>query len=173
MRCKPGPGAPWIAAALILASAPVAAQPVKVGFVDTERIVRHSPAARDYQQRLEREFAPRDQQLQQRAQRLAQLRRDYERGAAAMNEGERRAKAREIDTLDRDLNRANSTFQEDLSVRRNEMMAELSRRTDRAVQQVMQDERYDMVLQFVLYWHPRVDITERVLRLLDAGHAGK
>lgn len=170
---------PLVALALIAAlgwlpvAGPARAQGARVAFVDTERIVRDSAVAKAYQQQLEKEFAARDQELQKKAQRLVSLRREFERLAATLGEADRRARAREIDALDRDVSRSNTTFQEDLSARRNELMTELSRRTDTAVNRVMQDEKYDVVLQFVLYWSPRIDITDKVLRLLASEHGDK
>ena len=61
-------------AALVLAVfAQTAAAEVRVGFVNSDRVMKEAPPAKKAQQKLEKEFEKRDQELQRVAKQLAQM----------------------------------------------------------------------------------------------------
>jgi outer membrane protein len=41
-------------------------------------------------------------------------------------------------------------------------------RANRAIKQIFDNEKYDLILQEVVFAGPRVDITEKVIRVLNA-----
>jgi outer membrane protein len=71
------------------------------------------------------------------------------------------------------LQRRQREFQEDLNGRRNEELHQLLERATRAVKQVAEAEKYDMVLQEVVYVSAKHDITDKVLKILNTNSAAK
>lgn len=158
--------------ALVLSLAPAAvAANVKVGFVSTERILRDSSPAKAAQKKLETEFAKREKEVQDLGTKLRGLSEKLERDAPVMAEAERGKRQREIADMERDLQRRQREFREDLNQRRNEELAAVVERANRAIRQIAEAEKYDIIFQEAVYASPGIDITEKVIRVLN-GPAG-
>lgn len=158
-----------LAATGLVWTAPAAAQELKIGYVNSERILRDSAPARAATQKLETEFAKRDRELQELGTRLkAQVER-FEKDAPVLAEADRTRRQRELTELDRDLQRRQREFREDLNQRRNEELQGLLERAQRLVRQIAEQEKFDLIVQDAVYFSPRVDITDKVLRGLNNG----
>lgn len=156
-----------VGVAMLLANAPTMAQEaIRIGFVSTERILRDAAPAKAAQVKLEAEFAKRDRELQDMAARLKALGERLDRDAAVMAESERARRQREFSDLEKDFQRRQREFREDLNQRRNEELAQVVERANRVIRQLAEKEKFDFVLQEAVYASPRVDITERVLQAL-------
>jgi outer membrane protein len=162
--------AAFVASSMLLtAAAPAGAQEFKIGYVNSERLVRDSAPARAATQKLEAEFAKRDRELQEMAQRLKTQAERFEKEAPVMAEADRVKRQRELSETDRELQRRQREFREDLNQRRNEELHVLLERAQRLVRQIAEQEKFDLILQDAVYFSPRVDITEKVLRALNNG----
>lgn len=160
--------AAWLG--LGMACAPAAAQEgAKIGFVNTERLLRDAAPAKALQQRLESEFARRDRDLQDMATRFKTLSEQFERDAAGqtLTDADRTRRQRELADLDRDYQRRQREFREDLNQRRNEEYAQLIDKANRVIRTISEREKYDIILQEAVVASPRIDITEKVLRELN------
>jgi outer membrane protein len=146
----------------------IAQEVSRLGFVNTERILRESNAAKAAQSKLEQEFAKRDKELQETATRLRQMGERLERDATVMSESDRLKRQREVAEMDKDFQRRQREFREDLNQRRNEELALVIERANRVIKQLAEQEKYDLILQDAVYASPRIDITEKVLRALNA-----
>lgn len=138
----------------------------KIGFVDSDRLMREAAPAQRAQQRLEREFERRDQELERMARELSTLQEDLERNALTMSDADRRTKERTFNDLSRDFQRKQREFREDLNQRRNEELAAVLDQANAAIKQVAESEQYDVILQEAVFASPRVDITDKVIRML-------
>ena len=145
----------------------LSAQELKIGVVNTERILRDSLPARAAQQKLEADFSKRQKEIEDVAARLKSQSERLEKESAVMQEAERTRRQRELAEQDRDLQRRQREFREDLSQRRSEEYAGLIERANRVVKQVAEAEKYDLILQDAVYISPRVDITEKIIRALN------
>jgi len=156
-----------IAAALLGASQAAIAES-KIGFVNSDRLMREAAPAVRAQQRLEKEFEKRDQELQRLARDLQSMQEDLERNAPTMSENDRRNKERTFNELNRDFQRKQREFREDLNQRRNEELASVLDQANRTVKQIAESEKYDIILQEAVYASPRIDITDKVIKALSA-----
>lgn len=158
-----------LAAALGTASvaAPLAAQELKIGYVSSERILRDSAPAKAASQKLEAEFSKRDRELQDLGAKLKAAAERFEKDAPVLSESDRARRQRELTEMDRDLQRRQREFREDLNQRRNEELQGLLERAQRIVRQIAEQEKFDLVVQDAVYFSPRVDITDKVLRALN------
>ena len=154
------------AAVLALPAAPAIGEG-KMGFVNTERIMRDSVPAQRAQKKIEGEFVKRDQELTRLAEQLKRMQEDLEKNAVTMAEGQRRAKERELTDLDRDFQRKRREFQEDLNQRRNEELAQVLEQANRAIRQIAEQEKYDIIFQDAVYANPRIDLTDKVIKALE------
>ncbi|MBD5804046.1 OmpH family outer membrane protein [Aromatoleum toluclasticum] len=155
-----------LAAAVLSIAAPTAFAESKIGFVNSDRVMREAAPAVRAQQRLEKEFEKRDQELQRLGKELQTTQEDLERNGVTMAEADRRTKERTFNDLNRDFQRKQREFREDLNQRRNEELASVLDRANRAVKQIAEAEKFDVILQEAVYASPRIDVTDKVIKAL-------
>jgi outer membrane protein len=153
-------------AVLALPAAPAVAEG-KIGFVNTERIMRESSPAQRAQKKIEGEFQKRDQELSKLAEQLKRMQEEVEKNSVTMSEAQRRVKERELGEADRDFQRKRREFQEDLNQRRNEELAQVLEQANRAIRAIAEQEKFDIIFQDAVYANPRIDLTERVIKALE------
>jgi outer membrane protein len=158
----------WIVGAAVMLCSIAASQAadIKIGFVDVERIRRESAPAERASKQLEKEFAPRAQELQRREAEIKSTQSGLERDAMTMSESDRRAREQELARLSIDFQRLQREYREDLNLRRNQELASLFERADRVIKKIANAEKYDLILQEAVYRSPRIDITDKVLKAL-------
>ena len=156
------------AAALCLAAMPgPAAAQSKIGFVNTERILRDAIPAQRAQKKIEAEFAKRDQEMQKIAEQLKRMQDELDKEGVTMSEAQRRNREREFGDLNRDFQRKQREFREDLNQRRNEELAQVIEQANRVIRQLAEQEKYDIIFQDAVFANPRIDITDRVIKALE------
>ena len=157
---------------VMLSAAAVAhAQDFKMGFVNTERIFREADAAKQAQAKLEQEFSKREKELVDTGNTIKAASDKLEREAPTLSESQRANRQKQLVEQDREFQRKRREFQEDLNSRKNEEQQLIIERANRAVKQVAESEKYDVIFQDAVYVNPKHDITEKVLKSLNA--AGK
>ena len=155
----------FVAAVMFTALSAVAAD-IKIGFVNTDRVFREAAPALRAQKKLEKEFAPREQELQRLAKHARELQALLERENITLGDAERRAKERELANVNREFQRKQREVREDFNVRRNEEMTAVQERANRAIVAIAESEKFDLILQDVVFASRSIDITERVLKSL-------
>jgi outer membrane protein len=161
---------PWwlvLLGALALAGQ-VRAEDFRVGFVNTDRIFREANSAKAAQAKLEQEFARREKELTDLGTALKTASDRFEREAPALSEAQRGQRQKGLIDQDREFQRKRREFQEDLNARKNEELQQVLDRANRVVKQVAEQEKYDLILQEAVYINPRHDITDKVIRALNA-----
>jgi outer membrane protein len=153
----------------VLGTAPAVAQELRIGYVNSERILRESTPAKAAGQKLDQEFAKRDRELQDMAAKLKSQAERFEKDGPVLSEADRSRRQRELIDMDRDLQRRQRELREDLNQRRNEEWQALLEKTQKVVRQIAEQEKFDLILQDAVYFSPRVDITDKVLRQLNNG----
>ena len=155
-------------AILTLYTAIAQAQDFRVGFVNTDRIFREANMAKSAQSKLEAEFAKRERDLVTQGDSLRVASEKFEKDAPTLTETQRTVRQRTLVDQDRDFQRKRREFQEDLNNRKNEELQAVLERANRIVKQVAEAEKYDVILQEAVYFNPKHDITDRVIKALDA-----
>jgi outer membrane protein len=145
----------------------------RVGYVNLERILRDSAPATRAQKKIELEFAKRDQELGKMADQLKRLQETLEKNAVTMSESERAKRDREFAELNREFQRKQREAREDFNQRRNEELSGVIERANRAVKQIAEAEKYDVIFQEAVWASPRIDITDKVIKALDDSKPAK
>ena len=140
----------------------------KVGFVNTDRIFQEADAAKTAQTKLEAEFSKRQKQLEVAGEAVQDASKKLERDAPTLSETQRIQRQRELVQMDQDFQRSRREFQEDLALRKNEELQKVLEMANKVIKDVAKSENYDLILQEAVYMNPKHDITERVLRGLNA-----
>jgi outer membrane protein len=144
------------------------AQDFRVGFVNTDRIFREANTAKAAQAKLEQEFSRREKELNDVGTNLKSLSDKFEREAPTLSEAQRTQRQKQLVDQDREFQRKRREFQEDLNARKNEELQQVLERANKVVKQVAEAEKYDVVLQEAVYINPKHDITDKVIKALNA-----
>ncbi|KAF3996255.1 OmpH family outer membrane protein [Glaciimonas immobilis] len=139
----------------------------KIAFVSNERIFREAAPAKAADAKIQAEFSKRDKDLQDLAARLKGIADKLDKDSAVIPESERLKRQRELADLDKDFQRKQREFREDLNQRRNEELAIVLERTNKVIKQIADAENYDIVFQDAVYANKRIDITDKVLKALN------
>lgn len=163
----------WIvAAAIAMTALGVQAQELKIGYVNSDRVLRDAAPAKAAQAKLEAEFSKRERELSEQASRLKASSDRLERDAPTLSESERSRRQRELVEQDREFQRKRREFQEDLNARKNEELAAVVERANKVIRQIFETEKYDLILQEAVFAGPKVDITDKVIRALNSQTPG-
>ena len=152
------------AAALFCAVAPATAQELKIGYVNSERVLRDSVPAKAAQAKLEAEFGKREKELTEVGTRLKAAADKFEKDSPTLAEAEKVRRQRDLVEQDRELQRKRREFQEDVNQRRNEELQALVERANKVIKQIFETEKYDLIIQEGVFASARVDITDKVIR---------
>ncbi len=160
----------WFVTLILVVSCPTYAESIKIGVVNTEKILRESAPALHAQQKIDEEFLPRDAEIKAMAKQAKALQEKLEKKGAAMNEGDRHELERELANLSRSYQRAQRQMREDLTVRQNEEYGVILNLTDKAIEFIAKKENFDLILQLQdsVYRSQRIDITNQVIEVLNA-----
>jgi len=160
--------APAMAQAVAPASAVAASAPVKIGFINTERVLKDSALAKAAQQKLEAEFSKRDKELQDMAAKIKAANDNLEKNGPVMSDADRIKAQQNLVDMNREFQRKQREFSEDLNARRNEALATVLDKANKVVREIALKDHYDIIFQDAVYVNPRIDITDKVIKALDA-----
>ena len=156
----------WIAAVLCGWAVVASAQTPKIGFVNTERVFREAAPAKRAQQKLEREFAARNTELAKLEKQGRDLQGELERDNVTMSDAVRREKERQLADASRNFQRLQRELREDLNQRRNEALAGVQESATRVINQIAEQEKFDLIIQEAVFASSRIDITDKVIKAL-------
>lgn len=158
-----------LAVSFLSAAAPVHAdEGSKIAFVSSERILREANPAKAAQSKIEAEFSKRAKELQDQEASFKAKADKLDKDSTVISDSERLKRQRELSDMDKDFQRKQREFREDLNQRRNEELAIVLERSTKAIKQIAEAEKYDMVFQEGgVYVSPRIDITDKVLKILN------
>jgi outer membrane protein len=159
-----------ISLAVVLGLAVFCAQAdeIRIGFINTDRIFKEANTAKQAQTKLEQEFSKREKDLEASGSSLKSAVEKFEREAPTLSESQRLARQKQLGEQDRDVQRKRREFQEELNARKNEEFQQVLERANRVIKQVAEAEKYDLVLQEAVYINPKHDITDKVLKVINA-----
>lgn len=144
------------------------AQDLKIGVVNPSRLLEEAPQAKVALNKLEKEFAARDNKLLKEQKAIKQDEEKLARDGAIMSEAERRKLERDILSRKRDLRRALDELREDRTFRSNEERGKLLRYVNDAITQVGKQEKYDLILyEGIAFANPNIDLTGMILKRLQ------
>ncbi|MCU7371451.1 OmpH family outer membrane protein [Paucibacter sp. O1-1] len=156
-------------AAMVCASTLSAqAQEVKIGYVNSERVMREANLAKAAQLKLEAEFGKREKELKDLETKLRGAADKLEKDAPTLGEAEKTRRQRDLVEADRDLQRKRREWQEDLTQRKNEELSVLVERANKVIKQIFDTDKYDLIVQDALHASNRIDITKKVIDALNS-----
>ena len=144
------------------------AQEMKIGYVNSERVLRETNLAKAAETKLQAEFNRRERDLLDQETKLRAAAEKLDKDSPALSEGERIRRQRELVGQDSDLQRKRRAFNEDVAQRKNEELAAVIEKANKVIKQIFEQEKYDLIVQDAIHASPRVDITKKVIDALNA-----
>ncbi|MEY4882994.1 MAG: hypothetical protein RIS34_848 [Pseudomonadota bacterium] len=146
------------------------AQELRIGFVNTDRVLKEANTAKAAQVKLEQEFLKREKEITDLGTSVKSMTDKLERETPTLSDSQRAARQKQLVEQDRDFQRKRREFQEDLSARRNEELQQVLERANKVIRQLAESEKLDLVMQpdQVVYINPKHDITDKVIKALNA-----
>jgi outer membrane protein len=162
-----------LALALFFALAPVTASaqggpPIRVGFVDFDRVFRDSRTGRASQQSLDAEVGRINGELDKFTQQARSLQGEMDRAGAQLSATERGRRERELAALNARFEQMKGGFTEDYEAHRQEAVSAMVAKIQRAVEKLARDEGYDLVVNRAVAVGAGADLTEKLIRALDS-----
>jgi len=153
-------------------SFPAAAE-LKIGFVNTVRIMREAPQVKSAYDRLEGEFASKQRQLVSAGQEIKRLQERLAKNSTIMSDARVSKLRRKIREKRRELKLQQVGIQEDYDARFNEEFGKVQKVIRQVIQQFAKKEFYDLIVSEGVIWaNPRINITDDVLERLRQQHRG-
>jgi outer membrane protein len=146
------------------------AQDFKVGIVNLDRIFREANTSKAAQAKLEQEFSKREKEIADLGGQIKAQSEKLERDAPTLSESQRNTRQRQLVEQDREFQRKRREFQEDLNSRKNEELQLVIERANRVVRSLAEAEKFDLILQEAVYVNAKHDITDKVIKTLNAGN---
>jgi outer membrane protein len=156
------------ATCLVVAAWGAQAQEMKIGYVNSDKVLRDALPARAAYTKIEAEFGKRDKELTELSARLKSAADKLDKEGPTLGESERIRRQRELVDQDREIQRKRREYQEDLNQRRNEELAALVDRANKIIKQIADQDKYDLIVQEVIFASPRIDLTDKVIKALNA-----
>ncbi|HEY4082658.1 MAG TPA: OmpH family outer membrane protein [Burkholderiaceae bacterium] len=141
---------------------------IKIGYVNSERVMRESNLAKAAQIKLETEFSKREKELADMEAKRRATAEKLEKDTPLLSEADKTRRQRDFAEMDRDFQRKGREYQEDLNRRKNEELQNIVERANKVIKQIFDSEKYDLILQDAILFSPRVDITKKVIDTLNA-----
>lgn len=141
----------------------------KIGYVDADRILRESTPARIARAKIEADFAPRQREIELTIAKNQQAAEAFDRESPTLGDSERARRQMDVLNQDRKIQRMQRSYSDDLSQRKSQELGVLQDNTNKAIRKIAQAENYDLIVQQVTYFNPRIDLTEKVIEELGTG----
>ena len=151
-----------------LVSVGAQAQELKIGYVNRDRVMSETNLFKAADAKFKAEFAKREKELQELDAKLKAAAERMDKDAPTLNEAERGRRQRDLVEQDREFQRKRRAFQEDVAQRQQEEIAVLFERASKVIKQIFETDKYDLILQEAVFAGPRVDITDKVIKALNA-----
>ncbi len=145
---------------------------IRIGFVSTDRVLKEAAMAKAAQTKLEQEFSKREKELTDLGANIKSTADKFEKEAPTLPEAQRLTRQKQLMDQDRDFQRKRREFQEDLNSRKNEELQQVIARANKVIKEMAIAEKYDFIFQDAVYVNPKHDVTEKVIKALNAS-AGK
>jgi len=141
--------------------------PSRIGFVFTERLMTESKMAKAADAKIQAEFSKRQKTNEEMVGKFKQMSEKFDADAPRLTDIARTRRARELFDMEKDVQRMNREFQEDLMQRKSEERAAIATKAYKLIEQIAEQEKLDAVLQEAAWSSPRIDITDKILKQLD------
>ena len=156
-------------ACLGLASLALHAEEIRIGFINPDRIFKETNTYKAAEAKIILDFAKREKELLETTNSFKTSAEKLDRDSPTLSESQKISRQRQLSEQERELQRKRREFQEDLNARKNEEMSLIRDKIQKHINQIAETEKYDLIFQDAVYFSPKVDITDKVIKVINSG----
>lgn len=153
---------------LAFSGAALAQAQVKIASVRVDEMILQSPVYKSLADKMKGEFERRKTDLDTQIKAFQEDAKKFQRDAEIMSPDERAKKEKDLRARQVDLQYAQEKFKEDAAARDRELTQDLLGKVKQAIDAVAKEKGLDLIIRDPLYAVPAVDITDDVLKRLQA-----
>ena len=157
-----------LAAAVLSAAAAAQAAEPKIASVRVDEVILQSATFKAARDKFNAEFEKRKTDLEGDIKKFQDDAKKYDRDKEIMSPDERAKKEKDLTSRQVDLQYAQQKFNEDASSRDRDLQKDLIGKLKEAIDQVAKEKGLDLILRDPLYATPAIDITDEVLKRMQA-----
>lgn len=166
-----------LACAVLLGPGPAAAETVKIGYIDIDKIISESALGQQAVKKLRKDFERRAADLKKMEDALKRKRKELDDKGSMMSMEKRRQKEVEYRQDRRDLKRAIRDNNEEFNIKRKQVLVDFFPKILKTVQAIGKEKGYTLILRkepnILLYTADRVDLTQEVIARLNSENSAK
>lgn len=146
------------------------AQSVKIGMIDTQKIMRESKAAKKARDILVKELEAKRAKYKSEEDEARKLEEEIKRDAPGMSPETRKEKAEKLEKEIKELGRLKSDLEEELRKKDADLTQKLLKDIYDIVKDISKKEKYTVILEkrYVVTADDAIDITDKVIQRYDA-----
>jgi outer membrane protein len=167
-------GAALAALALLALAGPVAAQqaaPMRIGYLNTQRLLQEAPGTAEVQAQIRTELAPFDAQLRALEDSLRTLQQQFSQEALGLSEQARQQRQTEYQQRAQALQQQANQVQQNAAQKQNELLGPVMQRIEQAISAVRQEGGFailfDAATDAIVSADTTLDVTQQVLTRLQ------
>jgi outer membrane protein len=151
----------------VLSFQSLAQQDLKVGYVNIAAVFAASPQKKAAEASIKKEFTAREEKMKELQSEVLALREKYNREAITMGDKDLMALQEKMIAAERKFKWEQGIIQEDLKIRRQQILAAVQKDIEKAILKIAQDGKYDLILsEGVVFGSARINLTDEVLEEL-------
>lgn len=159
----------WIGVTCLLIMGSAYAADVKIGVIDTQKIMRESRAAKSARAFFIKDVGAKREVLKEKQKEVRLMDEELKKDWKNMAPSVRKEKADKLARGDKDLKRLRSDLEEELKKKEKELNRKLLREISEIVKEYSKKEKYSVILEkrSLVASDEAIDITDKIIRLYD------
>lgn len=156
----------WLTGLLAITSVAAYANDTRIGVVDLQKIMQTSAQMKTIQQKLEKEFKARRDNLVAMEKTIKDDMENFKRDTPVLSQSQRKDLEKKIVSEQQQFERDGQQYQQELSTAHNEAMEEFYSKIRAAIAKVAEAEKYDLVFQkdAAPFSVDKLDMTAKVMQ---------
>jgi len=148
---------------------PICAADVKIGVIDTQKIMRESKAARNARATFLKDVEAKRNTLNEKQKEVQTLQEEIKSKGKDMAESVRKEKNEKLSQEIKEFNRLKSDFEEELKKKDAELTQKLLKEIQDIVTEYRKKEKYAIIhdKQTLVSYDEAIDITDKIIKLYD------
>jgi outer membrane protein len=149
-----------------------AQSPVKIGYIDLQRVIDESQAGKSARASFKNEFKGKIDMIEQRASQLVREKQEFMSKAPVMDLSAKDAKAEEISRMEKELQRMREDVRDEIQKRDFEFSQKIQSELEVVIKQLGESGGYTLIIEKtqggILYAGKGTDLTDEVIKAYDA-----
>ena len=165
-----------LALAILLGSAPVEAQTLKIGYLNSQEVLSGAPGAEEAQQRFDDEMQGYQAEIQQLEEELRGMEQQLQQQQLTLSPEAKANREQQLQAKAQQYQQRGTQLQDLAARRRAELIQPVMDRITEVIEQMRVEGSYSLILDVaagsIIAADPTLDVTEEVIRRLAASPAG-